>query len=306
MARAASVLAAIAALVALAPDCQAAWPLDDRTVRLAFVLPEATVGPLDVVVRDLHGREATLPHAVRPIPRDSSIAFVDVGRSERGRVILYGNVLPDTTFHVRIRVTVSGRDTLWNGGLYINGIPLRTRRPPPPIPSAAQMNRLDFMREAGARTRAIRDERLLAGHPVSRSEFFQLLQQEFAANNALVDSVAPIDPFSFNVYWRGDPNPEMIKTSPIHNTPPTPGAGQRSIASTILGDLRRGNWIFIRNGGGATTSIPPQEIPRYRDEIAALKAGKPITQSIFVDKTMADHIQHPPVSLDQLREQGGP
>jgi len=232
--------------------------------------------------------------------------FIDLGIGHGGRVYVYGNPLVASTYRVRAKVTISGTDTTWEG-LYVNGVALRAPRTAPPrVASQEELDRGAFMRRAAGAVAESASARTRVGRAVGVPDRADLLTQEYQREKKLVDSARREGPTGVRVFWHGgDPEGDLLVLSsdPVH--PPGPGELERSLAGDLIRKLDGGYWVVVRDGGSRSLFTPPKHVAELSAEIEALKAGKPIHQSLILDRSLARDLQRPSVSLEQLK-MGGP
>ena len=241
--------------------------------------------------------------------QDSTTTFVDLGVARGGRLILYGNPLPDSVYRFQAKVSIAGRDTVWQG-IYVNGLSLRAPQDEPKAakPDPENERRHAYQgRVAAAVAETIRT-RESAGRLVSQEDRTDVIVAEYRRDRAMVDSVRKEAVDTYRVFWHGgDPEGDMMVRSLVAHVPPRPGELLRSLAEDMRRKLNLGYWVCTSNGGSRALFISPGRVPELKAEIAALQKGKPVEQSTIVDRRIAGDLKKPSVTLEDLgkRTTGG-
>lgn len=232
----------------------------------------------------------------------STTAFVDLGVARGGRLIVYGNPVPDSVYRFQAKVSITGRDTVWQE-IYVNGLSLRAPQDEPKAakPDPESERRHAYMHRAAAAVAETVRTRESAGRSVSQGDRTDVIVAEYRRDRAMVDSVRKESVDTWRVFWHGgDPEGDMMVRSMVAHVPPRPGEVLRSLAEDMRRKLNLGYWVCTRNGGAVTLFTPPGRVPELKSEIAALRGGKPVEQSTIVDKRMARDLQKPSVTLEDL------
>lgn len=239
----------------------------------------------------------TILMLVMAVPSFAQSMFIELGQASGGPVVLHGNVLNDSIFRFQAHVTITGRDTVWNG-LFING--LAVDLPASTVVRSSETPTPRQQLEARIRTArvAFTQQRQAARQTITRTDLVAWLAEAYAEDTSLVTRTSVVSDREFLVCWRSNGLCEhMMLDDGLNAQSTTPRLEHR--ADELLRLINRGRMVFISRGA---VFAPRSKLNlRYREEIAALQRGKSLSATIFPSRRLARDIQHPPVTLEALR-----
>lgn len=229
--------------------------------------------------------------------------LVTLATANGGRAIVYGNIMPETTFVIQARVRISGADTTWIDGLYLNGTSTRVESVVETSKVAVDQNlyRMDAANRVHIRrmNAVMENDSIEAARPL-----IDVLRDEYASNTAMVDSVGAVEGYRFRVFWHNDLDGEYIKLPRVHDVPTTKQSLLTQLAGQLARKLNQHDWVFISDGGAVMESFRGPMIERCQADMSALQhATKSPEQTVFINREIAQHINRPPVTLEELHQE---